>query len=102
MPRYRVMVDDNFHYQDSDERWEQGTYETADKALAACRELVDRSLQEEYRPGISGEALYDRYTSFGNDPFIVVLDGTDDNAKFSAWSYAKERCRVICGEQQGE
>ena len=22
MPRYRVMVDDNFHYQDADERWD--------------------------------------------------------------------------------
>ena len=38
--------------------------------------------------------------SFGDDLFIVVLDGTDDGATFSAWSYAKERCRVICGEGQ--
>jgi hypothetical protein len=97
MPRYRVMVDDNFHYQDPSERREQGTYETADRALATCRDIVDRSLQGEYRPGISAEALYDRYTSFGDDPFIVVLDGTDERATFSAWSYAKDRCRVICG-----
>jgi hypothetical protein len=25
-PRYKVMVDDNFHYQDEDERWEYGVY----------------------------------------------------------------------------
>jgi hypothetical protein len=98
MPRYRVMVDDNFHYQDSDERWEQGTYESVDEALAACRGIVDQSLQEEYRPGISAEALYGRYMSFGDDPFIMVLEGADDSAMFSALSYAKERCRVICGE----
>jgi hypothetical protein len=98
MPRYRVMVDDNFHYQDSDERLAQGTYETVEEALAACRRLVDRSLEEEYKPGMSAEALHDRYTSFGDDPFIVVLDGADDRAAFSAWSYAKERCRAICGE----
>jgi hypothetical protein len=36
--------------------------------------------------------------SFGDDPFIVALDSADDNAKFSAWSYAKEHSRVICGE----
>jgi hypothetical protein len=72
MPRYRVMVDDNFHYQDSDERWEQGTYESVDEALAACRRIVDQSLQDEYRAGISAEALYDRYMSFGDDPFIMV------------------------------
>jgi hypothetical protein len=98
MPRYKVMVDDNFHYQDSDERWEQGTYETMEEALAACRGIVDQSLEKEHRPGTSAEALYGRYMSFGDDPFIVVLDGSDDRATFSAWSYAKERCRVICGE----
>jgi hypothetical protein len=98
MPRYRVMVDDNFHYQDSHERREQGTYESVDEALAACRGIVDQSLQEEYRAGISAEALYGRYMSFGDDPFIMVLEGADDSATLSAWSYAKERCRVICGE----
>jgi hypothetical protein len=93
------MVDDNFHYQESDERREHGTFQTSEEALAACRRLVDQSLREEYRAGISAKDLYDRYTSFGNDPFIVVTDGADDRAKFSAWEYAKGRCRVICGEQ---
>jgi hypothetical protein len=72
-----------------------------DEALAACRGLVDRSLEEEYRFGNSAKALYDRYTSFGDDPFIMVLDGVDDRATFSAWTYAKERCSVICGESGG-
>ena len=98
MPRYSVMVDDNFHYQDADERLAQGSYASVEEALAACRRIVDRSLEKEYRPGMSAEALYDRYTSFGDDPFIVVLDGADDRAAFSAWSYAKERCRAMCGE----
>jgi hypothetical protein len=96
MRRYAVMVDDNFSYQDSDERREHGAYETVEEALAACRAIVDRSLEEEYRDGISAETLYDRYISFGDDPFIMVLDGADDRATFSAWSYAKERCHVIC------
>jgi hypothetical protein len=98
MPRYKVIVDDNFHYQDPHERREQGVYETVEEALAVCRGLVDKSLKEEYRSGISAKSLYDRYTSFGDDPSIVVLDGTDDRAIFSAWNYAKERCIVICGE----
>lgn len=99
MSRYKVMVDDNFHYQDSDERREHGTYETLEEAMAACRGLVDQSLRQEYRPGISAEDLYNRYTNFGDDPFILVADGADDRATFSAWDYAKDRCRVICGEQ---
>ena len=48
---------------------------------------------------MTASELYDAYTGFGDDPFIVVLDGADDNAKFSAWNYAKERSRVICGER---
>ncbi len=98
MPRYKVMVDNNFHYHELEERWVKGVYDTAQEALAACHELVDQSLREVFEPSMSAEVLYDSYTSFGDDPFIIVLDGVDDSAKFSAWTYAKERCRVMCGE----
>jgi hypothetical protein len=97
MPRYKVLIDDNFHYQDPEDRREHGVYPTLAQALEVCRGLVDRSLNEEYRPGISAEDLYGRYTSFGDDPFIVVIEGQDDAAEFSAWLYAKERCRQLCG-----
>jgi hypothetical protein len=60
MPRYKVMVDDNFHYQEEDVRREHGVYETLEEARAICRTLVDGSLKEEYRPGISAEKLYER------------------------------------------
>jgi hypothetical protein len=93
------MVDDNYHYMDPDERWEKGVYETLDETLAVCRGLVDRFLEESYKPGMSAEALYADYTGFGEDPFIVVLDGEDPRAKFSAWDYAQERCSAICGKQ---
>jgi hypothetical protein len=96
MARYKVLVDDNFHYQDPAERRELGIYATLAEALAACRDLVELSLTGEYRPGISAEKLYDRYTSFGDDPFVVVVDGADDAAEFSAWRYAKERCQQMC------
>src|ERR1700730_9994779 len=101
MPRYKVIVDDNFHYQDPHERREQGVCETVEEALAVCRGLVDKSLKEEYRSGISAKSLYDRYTSFGDDPFIVVLDRTDDRANILAWNYAKERLPVIMGGPGG-
>ena len=52
--------------------------------------------EPQYQPGMSAEDLYKRYTSFGEDPFIVVIDGTDNDANFSAWRYAKERCGAIC------
>ena len=92
MPLYKVKVNDNFHYMDSRYCYEQGIYETAKEAITACREIVDQSL-EELQPRVSAEELYRIYVSFGDDPFIEVIDGTDANAKFSAWTYARERSR---------
>jgi hypothetical protein len=96
MALYKVMVDDNFHCQAPEDRREHGVYETLAQAVAACRELVDRSLGAEFRPGISAQALFARYTSFGEDPFIVVIDGVDEAARFSAWEYAEKRCSELC------
>jgi hypothetical protein len=49
-------------------------------------------------PAFSAEALYDRYTSFGEDPFIVAIDGSRPEVEFSGWRYAQERCEAICAE----
>ena len=95
MGHYKVMVDDNFHYMDSSCRYVHGTYKTAKEAIAACRGIVDRSLEEGYQPGMSAECLYDCYVRFGDDPFIEMLDRTGPHSKFSAWSYAKKRSRAI-------
>jgi hypothetical protein len=100
MPRYKVMVDDNFHYMEEDERWEKGTYETVEEALAVCRAIVEKSVKDQSRPGMSSQQLFELYVAYGDDPFVVVLDGVDDSAKFSAWTYAKELCEVICGKSQ--
>ena len=98
MPRYRVMVDDNFHYMNEEERYEQGLYKSCSDALEVCRKIVDQSLEGMHKPGMTAEALYGLYTSFGEDPFILVLDGEDESAAaFSAWDHAKDRCLVICG-----
>lgn len=69
-----------------------------EEALTECRRLVENWLQERCSPSISAQALYDGYMMYGDDPFIVVVDGTDESAKFSAWDYAKERSREICGD----
>jgi hypothetical protein len=98
MPRYSVMVDDNFHYMDATERREHGTYDTLEEALAVCRAIVEQSLINGYRPGMTADALYSGYVAFGDDPFIVVAGGSDDGIKFSAWTYAKARCEEICKE----
>jgi hypothetical protein len=97
MSKYTVMVDDNFHYMDQDERWELGTFATLDAALAACRKLVDEWLAENHKAGMTAAELCQLYMMFGEDPFIV--GGTEEGAPiFSAWNYAQERCALLCAE----
>jgi len=91
---YKIMIDDNFDYLEENERAEFGTFATADEALDACRRLVDESLLAEYKDGETADQLFERYTSFGDDPFIVALEGAP-KIEFSAWTYAKSRAREL-------
>ncbi len=87
---WTVFVDDNFHYQDESERYELGKFESYEEALAECRKIVDRFL--EGHSADSADALYELYVSFGEDPYIIGPDKGDD---FSAWRYAKQRCKAL-------
>jgi hypothetical protein len=100
--RYKVMVDDNFHYMEEDERYELATFSTIEEAIAACKRVVDDDLSafgkgKSYTP----DELYDHYVSFGSDPFIVALDAKNDRPCFSAWNYAKERSQVLAAHNAG-
>jgi hypothetical protein len=92
---YRVLIDDNFHYQDESERVQHGVFATAEEALAACRSIVDGFLIDALKPGMSADALYESYTAFGEDPFIVPVDPGEAPVMFSAWEYARRRCTEI-------
>lgn len=94
-----VMVDDNFHYQDEDERYKLGEFDNLAAATSACQGIVDEYLVKAHEPGMSAVDLYRSYTSFGEDPFIV---GADRTVPFSAWDYAKQRCQEICSDRAKE
>jgi hypothetical protein len=49
--RFRVLVDDNFHFTDEDERHQAGEYDDYESAVAKCRAIVEESLQEQLKPG---------------------------------------------------
>jgi hypothetical protein len=96
--KYELYQADNFHYGDEDERDLLGAFSSAQKAIAEAKQIVDRSLRWERLQATdpnNAEELYDRYKDFGDDPFII---SDDPNCKFSAWTYAKERCRDIVNE----
>jgi hypothetical protein len=92
--RYRVLVDDNYHYQNEDERYEAGAFDDYADALAKCKAIVEECLQEQLKPGMTAEQLYSAYVGFGEDPW--VLETPDGVERFSAWDYARERSREIC------
>lgn len=92
---YKVIVADNARYMDRDAHHAHGEFATLEAAIAACKRIVDGYLASAYAPGMKAGALYSSYTSFGEDPFIVPASP----GAFSAWDYAKARCREICAGQ---
>jgi hypothetical protein len=89
---YRVLVDDNYHYQEEGVKpYELGVYQTAEEAIAISKAKVDDYLHSAHKPEMKADELYMIYTRFGPDPFI------EGSLGFSAWNYAKQRCEEICG-----
>jgi hypothetical protein len=91
--QYRVFVDSNAHYMDESERYLEGSYEDCGVAVAKCKQIVDGFLSLEHEEGMEAATLLRLYTSFGEDPWI---SSADKECKFSAWTYAEQRCKEIC------
>jgi hypothetical protein len=89
-----VSVADNFHHMDQEAVYTHGEFATWSEALAAARGIVDRCLVDLHKDGMTADALYSRYTTFGDDAFIVP---NPVGERFSGWEYAKQRCAQICG-----
>ena len=90
--RYVVYVDDNFHHMDESERYKLGEFSSCEEATEACKKIVDEFFSRKFNEDITYEKLYSGYTMYGEDPFIVSGDG---DCFFSAWDYAKKRCREL-------
>jgi hypothetical protein len=91
---YVVMVNDNFHYMDADERYQHGEFDDPDVATERCRRIVDEYLASALKPGMTAAELWESYMAFGEDPFIVSKGVPP--VSFSAWGYAKDRCAALC------
>ena len=94
MSRYKVMVDDNFHYMDPDYRYQLGVFPSAEEAIAACKKIVDEYF-EPNNPNLSATELLERYAMGGEEPFIGPIDPSGEHVKFSAWDYARGRSKIV-------
>jgi len=92
--RFTVRVRENSHYMDESEAYTIGPYATYAEAEAACRKMVDDFLAANRKPGQGAEALFELYTTFGEDP--SVEGAMPEGKTFSAWDYARRRCRELC------
>ena len=98
MKKYKVLVDDNYHYMDESERYSSGEFDTAEEAIAKCKAIVDEYIENPAIKATSPADLYDSYVTFGEDPFI---EGPTE-VHFSAWDYAKKRSEQIFNERFGQ
>jgi hypothetical protein len=100
--KYKIVAYDNFHPYDESDCDEGDVFDTCEEAIAAAKEIVDKSLRWEYKthPGISPEELYEYYQDFGDDPSLRSTP-KDPECSWSAWKYAKVRAKDIVRELEG-
>ena len=82
--KFKVYVDDHFHYMDEDERYLHGEFDDLTAAKEACEKIVDDCLVNIFDPSKTSEEMYESYMSFGDDPFI-------EGGNFDAAKYAEQQ-----------
>lgn len=87
--KYVVMVDDNFHYMDKDERYKYGEYDTVEEAINECMNIIESSIV--YVEGATADELFSTYCMFGEEPYII----SDEEVHFNARDYAREYCKLL-------
>ena len=91
--KYKVFVDDNYHYMDTSERYSVGSYDSLEEAVNKCKEITIKSLKDYYEKGISPETLSAQWAMFGEDPYVF---GGDVAVPFSARKFiSTELCKEI-------
>lgn len=74
---------------EEDAAYYHGQFDTYQEALKAAENIVDDYFENQFKPGMTLKELQGSgYTLFGDDPVIVLPDGTYDS-EFSARAYAE-------------
>ncbi len=94
--KYIVKVDDNFHYMDESERYTAGSYDTLKDAIKKCKEITIQSLEGFYEKDIKPNKLLAQWSFFGDDPFIITKDESQNKIPFSARKFITTKlCKEI-------
>jgi hypothetical protein len=91
---YRVRVNENSHYMDESESYDYDSYDDCASAIAACKAMVDNFFATSSGGATTADELFRIYTTFGDDPYVISRDPA---CTFSAWDYAREKCRAEFG-----
>lgn len=92
---YTVYIDRGPREKNKTRKYRLGAFNGPDGAKSACKKIVDGFLLSSYKPGMTGEELFLKFTSFGPVPSMV----SGENVRsFSARRYARQRSKKICGE----
>ena len=51
--KYRVLVDNNFHYMDKSERYSAGEYDSCEQAIEKCKRSINKFLLAGLKPSIT-------------------------------------------------
>lgn len=98
MQKYKVIIDDNFHFMDESESYGSGVFDTYEEAVTKCKEIIDEFLDSVKKPDENAEQLYSTYVMYGETPHIHGEKLGD----FSATDYAKQRCLEISTQHQAK
>jgi hypothetical protein len=79
-----------------------GEFQSLGDALVAAERAISDSLAREYKPGMLPGALFSRYQSMGEVPYIFRDDGdiTVNLPGFNHLRYAMSQCSEICQLQR--
>jgi len=91
---YRVMVDDNFHYMDPDERYQLAVCDTEEEARALCIGRLEADLRALAADCSTPSELVQQWMSFGEDPFVVATDGSP-GIDWSARDHVREHAARV-------
>ena len=94
--KYKVFVDDNYHYGSDSDRMSAGSYRSLKRAIKKCQKITISSLKHLCEEGITPEKLNAQWCMFGDDAFIVG----GDSVHFSAREFVTtELCQSIIDGQ---